>query len=317
MTNDEKIYCVYKHTSPNNKVYIGYTSQKPPEKRWKNGCGYKRNHPYFWNAICKYGWENFTHEIVFDGLNKQEACEKERELIAFYDSTHPDKGYNMTKGGDGKNGYVMSDETRQKISNSLIGRFTGKDNPNYGNHKLAGENNPFYGKTHSEEMKKKLSELSMGRPSPMKGRNLSEESKQKLRDANKDRSKPILQFDLNGELINEYSSVHYASIFTGYNASNITSACSGKIHVYKNSIWMFKSDYIPGQKVAPTKRKKRVNKKYKTVMQYDINNALITTYVSANEAESVTGIKAANIRACCNGDQKTSGGFIWRYKDNE
>ena len=151
----------------------------------------------------------------------------------------------------------------------------------------------------------------------MKGRNLSEESKQKLRDVNKDRSKPILQFDLNGELVNEYSSIHYASIITGYNASNITKACYGRIHIYKNSIWMFKSDYIPGQKVEPVKRKKRANKKYKAVIQYDVDNVLIAIYTSANEAEYTTGIKAKNIRACCNGDQKTSGGFIWRYKDNE
>lgn len=33
------MYSVYKHTCPNNKVYIGITSRKP-EKRWKNGYGY-------------------------------------------------------------------------------------------------------------------------------------------------------------------------------------------------------------------------------------------------------------------------------------
>ena len=76
---------------------------------------------------------------------------------------------------------------------------------------------------------------------------------------------------------------------------------------------MFKSEYTPGQIVKPTERKKRVNKKYKAVVQYDINHVFIATYTSDNQAEFYTGIKANNIRACCNGDQKTSGGFIWRY----
>ena len=53
-------YTVYKHTSPNGKVYIGITC-KPTKARWKNGKGYKNN-DYFYNAILKYGWENFSHE---------------------------------------------------------------------------------------------------------------------------------------------------------------------------------------------------------------------------------------------------------------
>lgn len=36
----KKNYCVYKHTTPSKKVYIGMTGQDP-EKRWRNGSGYK------------------------------------------------------------------------------------------------------------------------------------------------------------------------------------------------------------------------------------------------------------------------------------
>ena len=78
-------YIVYKHTSPSNKVYIGITSQTP-ERRWrKDGKGYK-THIYFWNAIKKYGWNNFKHEVLFSGLTKEEAEQKEIELIAYYKS---------------------------------------------------------------------------------------------------------------------------------------------------------------------------------------------------------------------------------------
>lgn len=50
-----KKFIVYKHTSPNGKIYIGITSQVP-NHRWRNGNGYKTN-PYFTRAIKKIWME--------------------------------------------------------------------------------------------------------------------------------------------------------------------------------------------------------------------------------------------------------------------
>ena len=73
-------FIVYKHTSPSNKVYIGITEFNP-YFRWKNnGSGYKHQSVFF-NAIIKYGWINFKHEIIAEHLTKQEALDKEEELI--------------------------------------------------------------------------------------------------------------------------------------------------------------------------------------------------------------------------------------------
>ena len=66
-------------------------------------------------------------------------------------------------------------------------------------------------------------------------------------------------------------------------------------------------------KHPPERRWANGNGYKKNQPHYDINHVFIATYTSANQAEFYTGIKANNIRACCNGDQKTSGGFIWRY----
>lgn len=319
MEKETKLYCVYKHTSPNGKSYIGITSKKPPEARWSNGNGYKRNHPYFWKAICKYGWDNFKHEILFDGLTRQQACEKEKEMIAMYDTTNPDKGYNMTAGGDGKIGYVMSEETKHKISESRIGKFTGEDNPNYGNHKIAGENNPFYGKTHSEETKKKLSELSKGRPSPMKGKHFSGDALENIQNARRKRCKIVLQFSLCGEFLNRFDTAEDAAKFINGCRSVISSCCIGKIGTAYGYIWIYEEDYDPSQLVKKKPRKQRKTETYfsRTVLQYTTDGIFIEEFISIAEASRQTTINKSCIRDCCRGKQKSAGGFIWRYKEDE
>ena len=112
-------YCVYCHTNKiDGKRYVGITSQKP-EKRWGNGCNYSDS-PYFYNAIKKYGWEEFSHEILFTGLSKKEAQEKERELIAKWELNDRSYGYNIQKGGEGVD--AISDETRRKMSEIRKGK---------------------------------------------------------------------------------------------------------------------------------------------------------------------------------------------------
>ena len=79
-------YTVYIHKCPNNKVYVGITSQKV-EKRWKQGSTYKDN-KHFYNAIKKYGWNNIEHIVLFTNLSDKEAFVKEQELIKEYDKNN-------------------------------------------------------------------------------------------------------------------------------------------------------------------------------------------------------------------------------------
>lgn len=97
-------YTVYKHTSPSGKVYIGITSM-PVEKRWGRGGTAYRHQPVIWNAIRKYGWDNFKHEIINDGMRDIDAKELEIALIAEHQSMDREKGYNRTVGGDGTKGW--------------------------------------------------------------------------------------------------------------------------------------------------------------------------------------------------------------------
>lgn len=113
------MYTIYCHTNKsNNKKYVGVTKQKP-EKRWNNGEGY-RNSTYFYNAIKKYGWHNFSHEIVYTDLTKQEAEHLEKFLINEWDLRNPVKGYNIETGGNLNK--KLDERTKLKISKANKGR---------------------------------------------------------------------------------------------------------------------------------------------------------------------------------------------------
>lgn len=113
------MWTVYKHTNKiNGKSYVGITSRKP-EQRWgKNGIHYQKTgktHGCFYDAILKYGWDNFTHDILFENLSYDEACWTEQECIKFYNSKVPN-GYNLTDGGEGTTGYNPTQEWRNRRS---------------------------------------------------------------------------------------------------------------------------------------------------------------------------------------------------------
>ena len=93
-----KVYSVYKHTTPNNKSYIGITRQNP-ERRWQSGNGYNTQQ-YFWRAIQKYGWDNIIHIVLESNLTHDEACEKEKYYIQKFHTNNREYGYNITSGGD-------------------------------------------------------------------------------------------------------------------------------------------------------------------------------------------------------------------------
>lgn len=110
--DNKREYCVYIHTTPSNKKYVGLTSYEP-EKRWRHGENYKTSR-YFYNAIKKYGWENIEHEIVATGLSWDDASKEEQRLIALYKTNDTDYGYNRTSGGE--DGFHHDKETICKIS---------------------------------------------------------------------------------------------------------------------------------------------------------------------------------------------------------
>lgn len=100
----------------NCKRYIGITSKRPQD-RWLKGKGYFHC-SYFYNAICKYGWDGFYHFVLKMNLTKSEAEAEEIKLIKEYNSQDRRYGYNLDAGGyAGKH----SQETLDKISKANKG----------------------------------------------------------------------------------------------------------------------------------------------------------------------------------------------------
>lgn len=370
---EENIWCVYQHTCPNGKVYIGITSQKP-ERRWRNGHGYKGQNNYFWRAICKYGWENIKHEILEDNLTNKEACEKEKQYIQEHQSTNRKFGYNITDGGEGctglkgeKNpmyGIPRTDEAKKNISKAIQKYYethekkpvseetrkklsiinSGENNAMYGR---CGELNPFYGKTHSEETRRILSEKLKGIESAFKGHKHTEKTKQILREKALERcndpnwispitgkhyvhkgfehteetkklisilhSKEVWALDDNMNIVTKYPSVTKATDDLGLNSRSAITNCikAGIEYTSGGYHWCYPEDYE--RVIAEYQNTKS---RIRRVCKYDMEGNYIKTYNSVAEAELECGIFATSISACCRGRQNCSGGFLWKYEDD-
>jgi group I intron endonuclease len=116
---------IYKITNNiNDKCYIGQTQNIKLRfyehiKNHQNQL-MTRNHPKLYNAMRKYGIENFSFDVILQDVDNLEIDIWERIYIIFYDSK--DNGYNCTDGGHTMLGKVHREETKIKISNSLKGR---------------------------------------------------------------------------------------------------------------------------------------------------------------------------------------------------
>lgn len=200
MAITSKIYLLTNNI--NGKKYVGQTwAEKLEDRSGHNGSAYK-NSPYIFNAITKYGFENFSYELLEECNSQEEADLKEDFYIDKYQTRNPDIGYNIKNGGShGKH----SDESKLKISKSLNEKEWSpealKAKAEAGHkwkdkkrgpqsqeqrdqnsqfmkerHKINGH--PMQGKHHTEEAKQKISEAG-------KGRVFSEERNQKIAEKNK------------------------------------------------------------------------------------------------------------------------------------
>ena len=245
---------IYKITSPSGKVYIGESGNL---KKRKND--YKRlsckSQIHIYNSLKKYGWENHKFEVIgnclYEDLKKLEYL-----IVMEYIDLLGERNVMTLQAGGGEK-YYMADEIRDKISNTLKGRYVGELNPNYGRKhtveerekmsdanigriltqeirdkistSMSGDKNHFYGKKHSEEVRKLQSDVK-------KGKKCSEERKNKLKIK-------INQYDKNGKFIKIFPSVIDIEEFYNKDMSAIPRVCKGNQKTAYSFIWRYHSEY--------------------------------------------------------------------------
>lgn len=203
----------------NGKLYIGqHARTMNPEDiddSWYLGSGTALH-----NAIAKYGEENFKREIIYECKSKSELDYMEQIFISYYNAVSNEEFYNIAGGGKG------------------VG--SGENHPMYGKHHTAeakrkiseamsGENNPMYGKHHTDETKNKISMSKTGITIPH-----TEEWNSKIGLSN---SKPVAQYNQDGELLAIFKSRTEAEEITGVQHQCISRCVRGERKTAGGYIW--------------------------------------------------------------------------------
>jgi hypothetical protein len=151
--------------------YVGITILERPRDRFRQHMHQAnkgtKSHLYNWirSLHVEPDFKVIAQASSYDELKQMEIATIKEMKVQGLPLT------NQTEGGDGtlgfsrrgKKSYIPSQETKDRIAQTLKGQG-------------AGENNPFYGKKHSEETRKRMSEK-------RKVRITTAETKEKMRQA--------------------------------------------------------------------------------------------------------------------------------------
>ena len=115
---------------------------------------------------------------------------------------------------------------------------------------------------------------------------VSEETRRKISEAKTGENNPIFGKHLSEDTKRKISESKTGIIFTEEHRKKMSQANKGKIY-------------------APTK----------SVIQYSKDGEFIAEYNSVMEASRQIGCNPSSICKCCKGTRKSTGGFIWKYKE--
>lgn len=159
------IYLYIKQHSVTGLKYFGKTTSKNPFK-------YRGSGKYWISHIRKYGKQKILTLEVW-GFDDQNLCtEFALKFSEDNDIVKSDEWANLMP-ENAKYGLVITDELRKILSsaqkNSNKHSTRGKSREKFAD-SIRGQNNPFYGKSHSNKTKKRLSEVAKNRPEEVRKR---------------------------------------------------------------------------------------------------------------------------------------------------
>lgn len=220
---------IYKITSPSGKLYVGKTYDlRKRINAYKCDIKKGRKDIKLHNSLRKYGWDAHVLEVI-EEINDELLNEREIYWIAelkTYCYEYPD-GLNMTKGGEGQRStWMHKTELRQWFSE----RFT-------------GDGNPFYGKHHSEEFKKRKSK----EVSEYNKKNGIKIPKWGVEKSRLKKIKPVLMYDATGKFVREFESCTEASNFVGGKPGDVSVCANEKRSHSRGYVFRYKTENYPLQ----------------------------------------------------------------------
>lgn len=264
----------------NNRKYIGIHHYTKPEI----DKAYYGSGKIITQAVRTYGRKNFCIQVLDWAESFDELSELEKYYIKLYNAVESEDFYNLADGGHN----LTSEEVKRFITESTRKTFSKNMKKRWESHdpsicrNLLGENNPFYGRHHTEETKQYLSQINTGRKH-------SEETKQKYSENRRGEKNP-----------------NYGNYWTDEQKARLSAKKKG------TGVGKDNSNY--GHRWSESQRASHY--KSRPIVQLTLSGKFVAEYPYIANAARIFGVNEASIRGCCNGSQKTSCGYKWMYKEN-
>lgn len=312
-------YKVYVYTNKiNGKKYVGQTSRTLEQRAERNGIGYKKC-TKFWNAILKYGWENFEPNILYDDLTKEQANEIEIKLIRELKTQDDNFGYNIKYGGNSSNPLLQKPVIQFTLDMKYVARYSSVRNAI----KKSGANPAHISSVcnsicdyKNSKCKQSGGYIWMWEADYINHRyNINEILETINREFEHPNARRVVQLCLNMEYISTFKNICDASRKTGCRRNSINDTCTHRLRTSGGYIWMYEDEYIKHNynENDIVFNAKRLGKK---VVQLDLNMNFIRLYASTAEASRETGIDRSYISDTCKGKYKKAKGYKFMYEND-
>lgn len=308
-------------------LYFGITNdfkrRMKEHKKFSNVGGLG---PKVYKSIKSHGWGVYDKLILFAGLSRQEAKDKEVEMISLYRTF--ERGLNSTPGGDGtafqgsehpmaQAVNVFNNTTREITSFLWIGdaaNFLGILPSVAG--AVANRNIPKQTQTFSPKFNTWFQIKHTDDTTPfvlnMKTKN------QKITDNNKKR---VVIIDLDTRVEVEFDGVITAASHFGISQYNIHTTISRQIKQFNVGNTRYDAQYVPKTRewdfnIVPTNKAKAIAQS-KAVVAFDIHDNLVYSFNSAKDAADFIKIDNSTIGKSANHHSLLAGGLRWEFQDEQ
>lgn len=283
-----KIIGIYKIENPKGRIYIGQSNDINKRlKQYEKLTINIKNQPKLYRSLLKYGYNNH-HPIIIEECPVEQLNERERYWQDYYDVLNGGLNCKLTKTDDLSGD--LSQETKEKIGNSNRGR----PKPYGFGNKMSKIHT---GKTRSLKTRDKMS----------KSHKKIEMSQEWIKNRADSVCKPILQYDLEGNFIQEWkSSKAFLISINKFPNGDLSSCLKGKHKQNFGYQWKYKTKNYP-LKIEDVFQNR--------ILQYSTNNELIKDWGNITSIKKTLRYSPSCITKNIKGVTDSAYGYVWKLKN--